>query len=40
MKVKVCLLYLLLHDIKTTKSGNVGIGLHLETYPIKGKKIV
>ena len=27
MKAKVCLLYLLLHDIKTTKSGNVDIGL-------------
>ena len=31
MKGKMCSLYLL-HDIKTTKSGNVDTGLHLETY--------
>ena len=35
MKGKMCLLYLLLHDKKTTKSGNVvGIGLHLEKQKI------
>ena len=35
----MCLLYLLLHDVKTTKSGNVvDIGLHLETYQKREKK--